>query len=353
MLRHEVQGDSMAIHRRAALAGLVAGPLAAGWAAPRRADATPAPIIDMHVHARRPGPVEGAPEACAPYAVWPRWDQTKPAEEGLVFDSGAPCRHPLKASVSGEAVMAETLALMERRNITAMVMGAPPDVARWKSAAPGRVLSAVDLRLGRSTRRPELDAPSPDALRALHAAGRLDALGEIMSQYEGVAPDDARLEAWWELAEELDIPAAIHMTGGNPADPYLGSPRFRARDGDPLKLEEVLSRHPKLRLWIMHAGYPYADNLRALLFTHPQVYVDIAAIVNTEPRASFYRWLQVIIDAGFGDRVMFGSDQGVWPQLIEEGIRSVERAPFLTPGQKRNILYNNAARFLRLDADAV
>jgi predicted TIM-barrel fold metal-dependent hydrolase len=82
---------------------------------------------------------------------------------------------------------------------------------------------------------------------------------------------------------------------------------YRARNGSPLVLEDVLVRHPKLRVYIMHAGYPFADDLRALLFSHPQVYVDISSIVYTEPRPAFYRFLQEIVEAGYGDRVMFGS----------------------------------------------
>jgi predicted TIM-barrel fold metal-dependent hydrolase len=54
------------------------------------------------------------------------------------------------------------------------------------------------------------------------------------------------------------------------------------------------------------------------------------------------------VDAGFGDRIMFGTDQGIWPDLIEVSIRAIEDAPFLSEAQKRDILYNNAARFLRL-----
>jgi predicted TIM-barrel fold metal-dependent hydrolase len=45
---------------------------------------------------------------------------------------------------------------------------------------------------------------------------------------------------------------------------------------------------------------------------------------------------------------MFGSDQMIWPGIIEPAIASIEQAPFLTRKQKRDILYNNAARFLRL-----
>ena len=45
---------------------------------------------------------------------------------------------------------------------------------------------------------------------------------------------------------------------------------------------------------------------------------------------------------------MFGSDQMNWPEAIDDAVREVATPPMLTPEQKRDILYNNAARFLRL-----
>lgn len=65
-------------------------------------------------------------------------------------------------------------------------------------------------------------ARSPDQLRALHAKGELRVLGEIMAQYEGAPANDPRLEPYWALAEELDIPVGIHMGPGEPAQPYSG-----------------------------------------------------------------------------------------------------------------------------------
>jgi predicted TIM-barrel fold metal-dependent hydrolase len=49
---------------------------------------------------------------------------------------------------------------------------------------------------------------------------------------------------------------------------------------------------------------------------------------------------------------MFGSDQIRWPETIGMAVKAIESAPFLTDEQKRDIFYNNAARFLRLDEDA-
>jgi predicted TIM-barrel fold metal-dependent hydrolase len=50
---------------------------------------------------------------------------------------------------------------------------------------------------------------------------------------------------------------------------------------------------------------------------------------------------------------MFGSDQMVWPEAIAMAIEGIESADFLTPEQKRAILYDNAARFLRLTPDQI
>ena len=91
----------------------------------------------------------------------------------------------------------------------------------------------------------------------------------------------------------------------------------------------------------------------ALLYAHPQVYVGVGVIVYTQPRPAFYRYLEGMMQAGFGKRVMFGSDQMVWPEAIERAIEVIQQAPFLTEEQKRSILYENAARFLRLTEEEV
>jgi predicted TIM-barrel fold metal-dependent hydrolase len=143
------------------------------------------------------------------------------------------------------------------------------------------------------------------------------------------------------------------MGPGPPGAPYLGFSAYRARLHNPLLLEDVLIRHPDLRLYVMHAGWPMLDDLLALLWAHPQVHVGLGVISFALPRAEFHRYLRRIVEAGFGKRVMFGSDQMVWPDALEAAIRSVETADFLTEDQKRDILYDNAARFLRLSDEEI
>jgi predicted TIM-barrel fold metal-dependent hydrolase len=118
---------------------------------------------------------------------------------------------------------------------------------------------------------------------------------------------------------------------------------------DPLLLENLLIRHPKLRVYVMHAGWPMLNEMIYLLYLYPQVYVDVALIDWLLPRREFHRYLRSLVEAGFGKRIMFGSDATTWPQTQAIGIESIESSDFLTEGQKRDILYNNAARLLRLD----
>ena len=39
----------------------------------------------------------------------------------------------------------------------------------------------------------------------------------------------------------------------------------------------------------------------------------------------------------------------IWPEAIEIAIEAIQAASFLSEEQKRDILYNNAARFLELE----
>lgn len=173
-------------------------------------------------------------------------------------------------------------------------------------------------------------------------------MGEIGLQYEGISPSDPRVEPYFALAEKLDIPVAIHMGTGGSGRANVTTPAFRGSAGDPFLLEEMLAKHPKLRVQVMHAGYPMIDNMLTLLQASSHVYVDVAGLIWSYPRVEVNRYIERLVKGGFGDRVMFGTDQLVWPGLMAYSIGIIQNADYLTPEEKRDILYNNAARFLRL-----
>ena len=76
--------------------------------------------------------------------------------------------------------------------------------------------------------------------------------------------------------------------------------------------------------------------------------MDIGIIDYAFPRKQFYDFLHRLIDAGFENRIVFGSDEMVWPDAVSTAIETIQNDPVLSPELKRDILYNNAARFLRI-----
>ncbi len=306
------------------------------------------PILDVHVHAL-PVDAQGPPPLgmCTPIPDFPAWDPARPyAETFLTLFKSPPCADPVWSPETDDEVLSQTVDAMERLNVIGVLSGPAEYVARWRAAAPERFIAGLTFQIGN-------DMPPVDELRAMHERGDLAVLGEVTNPYIGIAPDDPRMAPYWALAEELDIPVAIHVGPGPPGVAYLGSTGYAAHLHSALTMEEILFRHPRLRVYLMHAGYPMIDDLLAVLYTHPQVYVDVGVIVYSQPRDAFYRYLRSIVEAGFGKRVMFGSDQMVWPGVIERAVAVIEEAPFLDPEQKRDILYHNAARFLRLSEDEI
>jgi hypothetical protein len=218
------------------------------------------------------------------------------------------------------------------------------EVARFLAAAPERVWGSAAFG------QPDLNV---DSLRAQHSAGRIAAIGEVLAQYHGLSPSDPAFEPYWDIAEKLDIPVGVHTGISFPGITQKGAPNFRVALGNPILLEGMLNRHPKLRVFLMHAGHPFLAETIGILSVYPQVYVDIAVIDWILPREEFHAYLKALIRAGFADRIMFGSDQMVWPDAIALAIDGVESADFLTDQQKRDIFYNNAARFLKLSAGQI
>ena len=72
-----------------------------------------------------------------------------------------------------------------------------------------------------------------------------------------------------------------------------------------------------------------------------------------EEPTEFHTYLKRLVEAGFGKRIMWGSDAMIWPDVIPVAIEAVESADFLDEDQKRDIFYNNAARFLRLSEEEI
>jgi predicted TIM-barrel fold metal-dependent hydrolase len=257
----------------------------------------------------------------------------------------------------------EQLERMKALNIRFVWVAAlAADLQTWRTAVPSdRFLPALSLPcvqgrapfVQRACWEGTSDFPDAAWLRDELRAGRIKGLGELVPQLIGISPNDARLEAYWALAEEFDIPVAIHMGPAPPGAAYESSPspfkfpEYRVAANNPLLLEEVLLRHKRLRILLMHAGWPFLDATLALLYAHPNVFVDVGALQAEfmVPRASYYRHLRGLVEGGFSKRIVFGSD---FPTGVATGIDAILAADFLTDDQKADILCRNASRFLKL-----
>jgi len=273
------------------------------------------PIIDMHMHTGLPHEMPvGTRSFCRP----------------------APCIGDSK-SVSSQDLKEKTFKAIENYNIVkAFLSGVDLSAVQEWSQAKSDLFIASPFIL-------EPTNSNLEELKQLYSEGKLKGMGEIGVQLNGIPPNDRRLEPYFELAEELDLPLLIHLGIG----PY--TPNFRSAAGSPLLLEEVLIDHPKLRIFVENAGFPNGDQMIAMMYQYPQLYADLSTITWVIPRSAFYDYLKRLLNTGLGKRLMFGSDQMVWPEKIGEAIRAIEEAPFLTYEEKRDILYNNAAGFLRLE----
>jgi predicted TIM-barrel fold metal-dependent hydrolase len=313
-----------------------------GRPAAQNTTATLPPVIDVHVHALDdsfPGSGPMCPNTSAFTASDPA---AKEASFGWVQEECTPKLYP---SAKGE-YLKDVVAEMDRLNVTAVVFGDPKSVQKWKDAAPKRVIPGTSFNAGL---QPGTRVPLEE-LRKDFTADGFKVMGEIGLQYEGLSPSDPSVDAYFALAEELDVPVAIHMGTGGSGRANVAMPKFRGSMGNPLLLEELLARHPKLRVQVMHAGYPMIDNMLTLLQANSHVYVDVAGLIWSYPLKEVNRYIERLVDGGFADRVMFGTDQLVWPKLMAYSISIIQNADYLTPAQKRDILYHNAARFLRLDS---
>ena len=276
------------------------------------------PIIDVHLHAMPVGFGLSIEKLIDEHPG----SYYQPA----VFDS-------LRSELTDKDVLTKTLQHLKTYNVVRAITSGPL-LNQYVQADSQRIIPAfflIDLKT------------SVDSLRKWFVSGRYKVLGEVATQYIGLSPADPVLDPFYSLAEELNIPVGIHMGPGAP-----GNKNFKIKNGNPLLIEDVLLKHPNLKLWIMHAGYPMENELISMLSTYGNLYIDISALPWSESKTEFYRFLKRLVDAGFANRIMFGSDQNNWPELIAISIRNIENAPFMTKKQKRDIFYNNAARFFQI-----
>ena len=270
------------------------------------------PIIDMHIHAYGEGN--------------PMFGMTHPPTlRGKTY----------KGVISAIEQKEKTLEKFRKYNIIKAVV---TDGQLWIDNNEELILTA--------------NAKTTAALRTQFEENKLNVIAEMSPFYAGKLANDSSIMPYFELAQTLNIPVGVHVLPGGPNYGIHHLPEMlgntRVKNANTLQLEEALVKFPKLKLYIMHGGWPYIEDLKGLMYAHPNVYVDISVLNWILPQEELNNYLKSLINAGFGNRILFGTDQMVWPDTIDDAVESVNSAHFLTIKQKEDIFYNNAAKFLGL-----
>jgi hypothetical protein len=122
------------------------------------------PIIDMHLHAHTLEEYAGGGPVCTndQKIMFPGVDPLQP----ITLDRTISCPAPLPAAATDEAVMKESLALLERYNIWAVTSGSLDQVTIWRASAPRRIIPAISFATSRPGPR------TPVEFRQLFSAGK-------------------------------------------------------------------------------------------------------------------------------------------------------------------------------------
>ena len=285
--------------------------------APLTSFAAGEPIIDMHFHA------------------WPRAADAPPDHPGNLEGMGA------------------ALAQLRDYNVVLAAMSGPAEfVARWASEDPDRFLQGPVFPCidGKNPNWYQYrcfdngaDFPDLEWLEAMYESGTYALMGELTNQYAGIPFDDPRMDPYYELAQRLGIVVAFHTHAAPPLTADRCCPDFRIAHGDPMSIENVLVKYPKLKVYIMHANPLVYPAVLDLLVQYPKVYVDVSPFQRILVREKFHRLLKEFKDAGLMTRVMFGADGDDYGPALE----AYRSAPFLNEREISGIFCKNAARFLR------
>ena len=181
-----------------------------------------------------------------------------------------------------------------------------------------------------------------DGVRELERAVREDGFigAHFYPHWYELAPDHARWYPFYAKCVELDVPVQLQVGQSMIYDPSL---RLRSV-GRPIALDAVACDFPELKLIGIHVGIPWTDEMIAMAWKHPNVFIGCDAHSPAYWPESFRHYIN-----SYGqDKVLFGTD---FPILGFERTRAEIEALDLKPGVLRKLLRDNANRVYRLGLD--
>ena len=133
-----------------------------------------------------------------------------------------------------------------------------------------------------------------------HAVQNLDLRAvKLSGAYQDFNPADPKHDPLYRKAQELDIPIFWHQA----------TTMFRVTPlkwSQPVLIDEVAQRFPKLRMMLCHIGHPWFADAVMVIRKHENVYGDMSGYGFR--RLRFYQALRTAIEYDVGHKILFGSD---------------------------------------------
>lgn len=179
--------------------------------------------------------------------------------------------------------------------------------------------------------------------------GRYAALGELGLIYAGIPLNTRDLYPYYEVAQKHGIPVLIHTGFSGPNPQQVLSPAFRIGTANPLLLEDVIIDFPDLKIVMMHMGWPFFDEALYILGTYPHVYMETSVAIWLLGDQLFNRLLREAVATAGSEKILFGTLQMAWPEVIGRSVATIREAEYLSYDDKRAILWGNAARLFEIE----
>lgn len=248
------------------------------------------------------------------------------------------------ASISEGLDLPEMLALMDRAGIERSLLVA---TKTGQLGLPGSwhlpyeiVARAVQQYPHRFSALAGLDPTEGMAgVRALERAVRDDGFvgAHFYPHWFELAPDHARWYPFYAKCVELDVPVQLQVGQSLVYDPAR---RLRSL-GRPISLDNVACDFPELKLVGIHVGIPWTDEMMAMAWKHPNIYIGCDAHSPRYWPAAFVQYIN-----SYGqNKVLFGTD---YPVLDFERTRAEIEALGLKPEVLVKLLRDNARALYKL-----
>ncbi|MGW8122502.1 amidohydrolase family protein [Roseivirga echinicomitans] len=162
--------------------------------------------------------------------------------------------------------------------------------------------------------------------------------------YEPFYPYDNRLQIFYDMATEYNIPVMFHS-----GDTY--SPNGRIRYSHPIHIDEVAVDNPEMKIVICHVGNPWIKDCMEVVYKNKNVHADISGLVLGDFSEKFEHYMkeqieEMILYAGEPEYLLYGTD---WPICNMKSYLKFMNQLDLPQEKKDLILWKNAAKLFDID----